>query len=89
MTNPIPKFKDDKVIEKLTQAMHLAIDRAASSTWPEFTFENTAEDPDKKIIVRVSVSLSKEAREKFTGKECGKFKLPDKPLPEQAEEAKK
>mgnify|MGYP001405721431 FL=1 len=32
MANPIPKFKDDKVIEKLTRAMHEAIDRAASST---------------------------------------------------------
>lgn len=89
MANPIPKFKDDKIIEKLTRAMHEAIDRATSSTWPEFTFENTSEDPDKKIVVRVLVSLSREAKEKFTGKECGMFKLPDKPLPEQTEESKK
>lgn len=89
MVNPIPKFKDDKIIEKLTRAMHEAIARATSSNWPEFTFENTPEDPEKKIVVKVSVSLSKEAKEKFTGKECGKFTLPDKPLPEQTEESKK
>lgn len=89
MANPIPKFKDDKIMEKLARAMHEAIDRATSANWPEFSFDNGVEDPEKKITVKVSVSLSKEAKDRFTGKECGKFKLPDKPLPETAEEPKK
>lgn len=89
MANPIPKFKDDKIMEKLTRSLHEAIDRAASSTWPEFSFDNGAEDLDRKIVVKVSVSLTREAKERFTGKDCGKFKLPDKPIPEATEEPKK
>jgi hypothetical protein len=66
----VPKFNDQKVIEKLTRAMHDAIDRVQKSRWIEFTLESNSE---KNITVKVFLALSPDAQARFTGPEVGIF----------------
>lgn len=72
----LPKFKDDKILEKLTSAMHESIQRVSRPTWPEFSFDNGAED-ESKVTVKVMVSLSPKIKEKFTSEEVGVFTTPE------------
>lgn len=72
----LPKFKDDKILEKLTATMHDAIHSVNRTAWPEFSFDNGAED-ESKVTVKVMVSLNPKIKEKFTSEEVGVFITPE------------
>lgn len=74
---PVPKFKDAKVMEKLTAALIEVIDK---NGWAEFTLEE-----DGRVQVKVSITFSEAARRRFTGKDVGRICLPTSPLPEEKE----
>lgn len=65
----VPKFKDDQIIQKLTHAMHEAIQLVRTDGWSTFTMSH------EEVTVTVEVSLSAEAKHRFTSKDCGTFKL--------------
>ena len=67
----VPKFSDKEILDKLVKAMHEAIRSPTRTTWPEFTIEGADHQ------VKIMVSLTTEAKNKFTGKEVGMFKLPE------------
>lgn len=64
----VPKFTDSEVLNKMLSAMHEAISR---TNWAEFTMESE----DNSLTVKVSLSLSSEAKLRFTSKEVGRFRL--------------
>lgn len=67
----VPKFSDKEILDKLLKCMHEAIKTANKTNWPEFTFDGADHS------VKIMVGLSSEAKNKFTGKEVGLFKLPE------------
>lgn len=67
----VPKFSDKEILDKLVKCMHEAIRTPTRTTWPEFMIEGADHQ------VKVMLNLTTEAKNKFTGKEVGIFKLPE------------